>query len=154
MEVLDDGAGDAADRAQRDVGITAHVQDRPGGGEVHRGVGVVGGGAVIVGSDDERPGVDVHREGLAAEATELQDAEAFLVNRAAGKDRSIDGQADLLVGLSGRALDGREPAGDLGNGDRRHRRQAKATGEVRDYADVVEVRRIDRVGRVGQCQLS
>ena len=144
MEVLDDGAGDAADRAESDIGITAHVQDRPGGGEVHRGGGVVRGGGIRVWAEDERAGVDVHREGLAAEAAELQDAEAFLIDGAAGKDRSIDGQADLLVGLTRSALDGRESARDLGHGDRRHRGQAKATGEVRDDADIVQVAGADR----------
>ena len=154
MEVLDDGAGDAADRAQRDVGITAHVQDRPGGGEVHRGVGVVGGGAVIVGSDDERPGVDVDRERLGAETAELQDARAFLVNRAAGKDRSIDGQADLLVGLAGRAHDRGQAIRHPGDRDGGGGGQAQAAGQVRDDADVVQRRGTDGVGGVGQRQLA
>ena len=154
MEVLDDGPRDAADRAQRDVGITAHVQDRPGGGEVHRGVGVIGGGAVAIGPDDQSPGVDVHREGLAAEATELQDAEAFLVNRAAGKDRSIDGQADLLVGLAGRAHDRGQAIRHPGDRDGGGGGQAQAAGQVRDDADVVQRRGTDGIGGVGQRQLA
>ena len=145
MEVLDDGAGDAADRAESDIGITAHVQDRPGGGKVDRRVSVVRGGGIRVRAEDERTGVDVHREGLAAEAAELQDAEAFLIDGAAGKDRSIDGQADLLIGLTRSALDRGESARDLGDGDRRHRGQAETAREVRDDADIIQVAGADRV---------
>ena len=152
MEVLDERTGDAADRAQSDVGVAAHIEDHAGSGEVHRGVGVIGSGGIAVRPDDQSAGVHVDRQGLAAEAAELQDAEAFLVDRAAGKDRSIDGQADLLVGMAEGPLHRGQAAGDLRHGDRSHRRQAEATSEVRDYADVVAVRRIDRVGRVGQCQ--
>ena len=148
VEVLDHRGRHARHGAQGDVRGAAEVEDGASTRETDRGVCIDGAGRIDRGAKNKISSVDVHGQRLAAEAAQLEDSRPLLVDGAAGGDVGIDRESDLFVGMSGRALDGREAAGHLGDGHRGGGRQAETSAEARDHPDVVQRAGIDGVCRV------